>query len=348
MSRPKLRALVLAAGQGSRLRPLTHFLPKPLLPICGEPVAGHTLRQLARIDCEAAVLNLHHLADQIPQFFGRSYHGLPLQYSREEELQGTLGALFAPRRFLVAADLILLINGDTLCRWPVQRMIRRHLQSGAVATLLVHRRPPEEAHGGGVGVGAKGRIVSLRGSEPRGEERHRHLFAGLHILSPSLLQRVEDRPGDIIDGLYLPLLAEGAHLQAVVTRRRWHDLGTPSRYFAAVREIASAPLGSVPLGRASKHGHLSPLAEISASANVKNAVIEARASIAEKVKIESSIILPDAKVLANCEIRDSILGPGVRLPAATNVERRMINRLPEVYQPGPHDTVMGDLVYTPL
>lgn len=333
----------MTAGKGSRLQPLTHFLPKPLLPICGEPVAGYTLRRLARIGCEAAVLNLHHLADQIPRHFGSSYYGLPLEYSREEDIQGTLGALFAPRRFLAAADLVLLVNGDTLCCWPLGRLIRQHRRSGAVATLLVHRRPPEDALGGGVGVGARGRIVSLRGSTPREKVLRKHLFAGLHILSPSLLQRVEEGPGDIIDGLYLPLLAEGAHLQAVVTRRRWHDLGTPSRYFAAVREAATSRLG-----RAWKNGYLSPLAEISASASLEGAVIEAGASLGENAKVESAVVLPGARVLAKCKIHNSIVGPGAHLPAATNVERRMINRLPLGYQPGDHETVMGDLVYTPF
>ena len=97
-----VRALVLAAGLGERLRPLTEFLPKPLLPVAGRPVAGHTLRALRKVGCEAAALNLHHLGDMVRSALGESYEGLPLTYSVEPRLLGTLGPLFALRDFLAA------------------------------------------------------------------------------------------------------------------------------------------------------------------------------------------------------------------------------------------------------
>ncbi|NJL29677.1 MAG: nucleotidyltransferase family protein, partial [Thermoanaerobaculia bacterium] len=131
---------MLAAGYGSRLRPLTSFVPKPLLPIGGQPVVGHTLRRLARAGCEAAALNLHHLAETIPRALGESYWGLPLVYSHELEILGTLGALWPLRDFLRRADVILLANGDSLCRWPLRRLVRHHLESAADATLLLHAR----------------------------------------------------------------------------------------------------------------------------------------------------------------------------------------------------------------
>ena len=108
----RIRGFVLAAGYGERLRPLTHFLPKPLLPIAGEPVIGHTLRTLAAARCEAVAVNLHHLPEAIPRQLGTSYHGLPLAYSFEEEIQGTLGALHPQLDFLAAADLVLLVNTE--------------------------------------------------------------------------------------------------------------------------------------------------------------------------------------------------------------------------------------------
>ena len=80
----RIRGLVLAAGLGTRLRPLTCFLPKPLLPVGGEPVIGSLLRQLAAAGCEAAAINVHHLPDAIPQTMGASWHDLPLAYSHEK------------------------------------------------------------------------------------------------------------------------------------------------------------------------------------------------------------------------------------------------------------------------
>lgn len=344
MSQPRVRALVLAAGFGVRLRPLTLFLPKPLLPVAGVPVAGHTLRQLAKAGCELAVLNLHHLAAKIPEHFGRTYFGMPLRYSVEEEIQGTYGALFAPRRWLRDAEAVVLVNGDSWSDWPLARMIRQHVRSGVDVTLLLHKRQPDAALGGGVGVGVDGRIVSLRDSEPIAPTRRHHVFAGLHVLSPKILDLLRSGPGDIITDLYLPLLREGGRIQAFQMRSAWHDLGTPGRYFAATQDALGGPFRWLAGGSE----HRSPLARVHEGAIVRQSALEADVEIGERVEVDRSILLDGARIGAGSNIRECILGPGVRLPASTNVERRMINRLPAGYQTGPHDTVMGDLVYTPL
>lgn len=332
--------MVLAAGYGLRLRPLTLFVPKPLLPVDGEPVVGHTLRQLGRLPCEAAAVNLHHLPEAIPRHLGASYHGLPLVYSREEEILGTLGALYPQRSFFAAADLVLLVNGDTLCRWPWKRLIRRHLRSGAAATLLLHSRPPDPHLGGGVGLDGS-RVVALRDARV-GEAKSRHLFAGAHVLSPRLLERLGPGPGDVVGDLYIPLLEEGGRIEAVVTRRRWHDLGTPERYLAANLDLLHRRWRR---GRASR---VSTLARIHPTATVEGSMIDHGVEVGEGAQVESSVVLAGAAIPAGSRIERSILGPGVRLPSAAGIERRMINRTRPGHPTGPRESVMGDLVYTPL
>jgi len=119
---PRVRALVLAAGRGERLRPLTEELAKPLLPVAGRPLAAWTLERLRRAGVDAAALNLHHRGERIRAAFGESFRGLPLVYSEEPELLGTGGALPPLRDFFAAADVALLVNGDSLCRWPLERL----------------------------------------------------------------------------------------------------------------------------------------------------------------------------------------------------------------------------------
>ncbi len=344
MKSPRLRAFVLTAGFGSRLRPLTFFLPKALLPICGEAVAGHTLRQLARFGCESAVLNLHHLGDAISEHFGTAYHGLQITYSPEEEIQGTLGALYPVRDQLMEADLVLLANGDTLCSWPWKAMIRQHLKSGADATILLHRRPPREAQGGPVGVDARGAVVQLRDAEPLAEVAKRHLFMGAHVLAPHLLEGIEEKPADIIGDLYIPLLREKGRIHGVATARKWHDLGTPERYLAASLDWAR----SRRLPGFRPNSVCSPLAEIDEAVKIHRAVVEAEVVVRGEARIERSVLLPGAIVPSGCTIRSSIIGPGVELPAAARIEHRMVTRVRSGYQPGVGDSVMGDLVYTPL
>ena len=137
MAERRLRALVLAAGYGMRLRPLTDVVPKPMLPILGRPVIEQTLTELAAVGCEAAAINLHHLGDAIEEHFGGAFRGMRLVYSREPELLGTLGALGPLREFAAEADLFAVINGDSLCRWPLAKLVRGHRVSGAAATLLL-------------------------------------------------------------------------------------------------------------------------------------------------------------------------------------------------------------------
>ncbi len=343
MNRPRIRALVLSAGFGTRLRPLTHFSPKPLLPVVGEPLVGHTLRQLAKIGCETAVLNVHHLADAIPEALGRIYQGMPLQYSEETEILGTLGALGPPRALLAEADIVVLVNGDSLCDWPWKRLLRQHLKRRADITLLVHRRSPEANLGGGIGLDASGAVVQLRDMEPLAEVASRHIFAGVHLLSPQILKRVPDGPGDIIADLYMPLLAEGKKLIGCITGRRWHDLGTPDRYLEACLEQVRHPWW-----KRRKERGLSPMASVAPGATLEGSVLEGDCRVDSGARVIRSLLLEGCRIGENSWIQDSIIGPGVQLPASTRVEKRMINRSTLAHQPAENETVMGDLIYTPL
>src|SRR5687768_2095690 len=339
MPEPRLRALVLAAGRGERLRPLSDFLPKPLLPIAGRPVAGHSLAALRAAGCEAVAINLHHLGDQIRAAFGDSFDGMPITYSPERELQGTLGALYPLRDFLGGAELVLLINGDSHCRWPLRRLVRRHRQRGAQVTLLLSRRARPGDYDGGVGIDREGRVVELRGSPARGEVAARWVYAGAHTIEPELLGRVPEGPGDLIAGLYAPLLAQGARIESVTTRRPWHDLGTPRRYLEAVLERA---------GVAWRGSRVERGARIGRGARLWRSVVGEGAAIESPARVEASLLFAGTRVGERAAVRGAILGPGVDLPAGTAVDGRLLTPLRAGVAPGPRDSVVGGLVFTPV
>jgi mannose-1-phosphate guanylyltransferase len=334
-----VRALVLAAGLGERLRPLTLFLPKPLLPIAGVPVAQHTLRALRAGGCEAAALNLHHRGGAIERAFGDQCEGLPLVYSHEATLLGTLGPLHAHREFLGAADAVVLVNGDSLCRWPFARLLAAHRRSGAVATLLLSGRASVGEFQGGVGIDGSGRVVSLRDARPSAKVAQRLVFAGAHVLRPDVVAAVRPGPGDIIADLYQPLLKSGARLQAVVTERRWHDLGTPRRYLEAA-------LGWY--GVAWRGSRRDQRAVIEPGARVKKCLIEGGASVEKGAEVEASLLLAGAHVPAGAAVRDSILGPGVRLPPGATIEGRLVTTFREEESLRPQDSLVSGLVYSPM
>lgn len=345
--RPAFRALVLSAGLGTRLRPLTWSLPKPLLPVCGEPLVCHTLRRLRQGGCDAAVLNVHHLPEAIPGVLGNEFSGLPLHYSHEDPILGTLGALGPPRALLGQAESVVLVNGDTLCPWPVQSVVRRHRATGADVTLLLAAREPDPGFGGGVAVDEAGRVVQLRGHPQMravGKLRRR-VFAGLHVVKPEFLDRVADGvAGDIIEGLYQPLLAEGGTIRGVVTQRAWHDLGTPGRYLAAALDLA----GRSWEGRLRRGLHVGDGAKVAEDAVLRRSVIEDGATVESGARVEQSLVLPGAKVGRDAVLRRVVVGPDVVLSAGTRVDDRMLTRRHPKHVLRSGESMIGELVYTPL
>jgi mannose-1-phosphate guanylyltransferase len=336
---PRCRGLVLAAGLGTRLRPLTDAIPKPLLPVVGKPVLAHTLERLAAAGCDAVAINLHHHGDRIRAHFGDSYQGMPLTWSVEPRLLGTLGALEPLHGFLAGAEVVLVINGDSLCRWPLEELAARHQERGAAATLLLAARPDPADFGGGVAAGRGGDILSFRPPAPAGaggaagassaagagRAERRWVFAGAHALAPSLLARIASRaaadavPADIVRDLYEPLLVERpGSLASLTTGRRWHDLGTPRRFLAATLEwLPAARRGIPPLW-------IAPGAVVETGATVRRSSLEAGCRVGEGAWIEDSVLLAGSEVGPRSVVRRSILGPGAVLPAGCEVLDRVV------------------------
>ncbi len=342
-----IKALVLSAGLGQRLRPMTTRLPKPLLPAAGQSVAAHTLNQLALIGCDAVAMNLHHRGDQIRAAFKDQWGGLSMHYSEEPELLGTLGALRPLREFFSDCDLALVINGDSLCRWPLKQMIRRHTKTGAAATILLSATAEPEHYGGGVGLNESLRVTQFRRSGPiRGIVKERAVFAGAHVLSRSLLDCIPDGsgPADIVGDLYQPLLESGTDFQAVKTRRAWHDLGTPDRYLDGVCDWAR---GRAPV-RWLRSNWVASGARVGARVRLRRTALEAGAQVESHSRLDQVVVLPGGRVGPHCKLHRVIVAPNATLPEGSDVEHRLVTPLSSGRSPGENDSVLGQLVFTPI
>lgn len=338
---PRIRALVLTAGLGTRLRPLTDDLPKPLLPVAGRPLVESTLERLWKVGCEAVALNLHYRGEQIRRRLGDRFGDLPLVYSEEPELLGTLGALGQLRSFVGAADVVLVINGDSLCAWPLKGLVKRHLKRRPMATLLLARRADPRRFGGGVGVDTGGRLVSFRSSGPATGAAARHyVFAGAQAIDPESLSGVEAKPADIVRDLYEPAILAGEGIDGWVTGRRWHDLGTPKRYLDGLLDTLLA-------GRRWRNW-ISDRAEVDPGARLRGTVVEAGATIGPGAQVEGSLILPGARVGRDAVAQRSIVGFDTRLPEGAVVENRLVASLRPDRPADPRDSVVGGLTYRPL
>jgi mannose-1-phosphate guanylyltransferase len=304
-----VRALVLTAGVGSRLRPLTHEIPKALLPVLGSPLVFRTLDCLRAIGCEEVVLNLHHLGDQISAAVGDQYDDMPVRYSREVELLGTLGGIAAVKEFLSDCDVALVVNGDSLCEWPLSGLIERHLEADCPATLFVTPHADAAAFGG-VGVRG-GDLVSLP-PDAVPDTAVARVFAGAHALRPDLIRGVEKGKPDLIPHLYRPLLVRGERLAVYEASPPWHDLGTPARYLDAMIDWAG------------ETGWSSHEVSIAQSATIERSVIEGVSRIADGAEIHQSLLLDGCSVGEGATLVRTIIGPGVEIPAGTEIENTLL------------------------
>ncbi|MFP3942110.1 MAG: sugar phosphate nucleotidyltransferase, partial [Thermoanaerobaculia bacterium] len=276
-----------------------------------------------------------------------TFRGVPLVYSHEAELLGTLGALGPLREFFRACDAVVVVNGDSLCRWPVGRLLARHRRRGAAATLLFAGRAEPLRYGGGVAVGPRGRVVAFAPGDTAAEAERkirRRVFAGAHVLSPELLERVPDGPGDFVSDLYRPLLAEGAELAAVVTGRPWFDLGTPRRYRDAATEGGITPRWLRRLRRT----WVAAGTRTGRRVRLRRSVVEEGGELGSRVRLRRTLLLPGVRVGAGSRLEGCIVGPGATLPAGSRITRRLVCRRTAGGAVPPGSSVVGELIYTPL
>ncbi len=245
-----MKAMILAAGFGTRLRPLTEERPKLLVPVLGQPLIEHTLELLRRWGIEQVVINLHHLPQAIPAALGDgSRLGLEIRYVVEEgEIRGTGGGIRGARHLLDRGSTFLVLNGDMLLEPDLPAALELHRRLGAVATMVL-RRDPRASSYGAVEVDGQGRVRRLLGRPAwEGEPLRTTMFTGVHLLEPEVFDLLPER-GCVVRQLYQPALEVGRVIGGFVDRGTWVDLGTVEDYLAANLALASGELAL---------GHLPP------------------------------------------------------------------------------------------
>jgi NDP-sugar pyrophosphorylase family protein len=234
-----MKAMILAAGLGTRLRPLTNTIPKPLLPIAGTPLIVWNLQLLKRYGFHDVVINLHYLGAMIEQALGNgSRYGLRIIYSYEPVILGTGGGIKQAEPHF-SGETVLVLNGDTLVDLDLGALCAFHKQRDAVATLVL-RRDPDAARWGLIEMDSDNHIVRITG-RGRADQvaTHPRMFAGIHILHPRLLRDVlKDKESSIIDP-YVAAIQRGETVLGYDCEGYWSDIGTPERYAQAEQDASA-------------------------------------------------------------------------------------------------------------
>jgi mannose-1-phosphate guanylyltransferase len=310
-------SMILCAGLGTRLRPLTLRAPKPAVPVCGVPLVSWTLGLVAGAGATRAVVNVHHLPDEMAAAaeVGARAAGLPLAVSREPVIAGTGGALREAGRHLRGADAILLVNGDVLFDVDLGAALAAHRASGALATMLLLPMPAGAPYAA-VETDPSGAVRRIAGRfGPGGDQLSPWHFTGVHVLSPALLDRVPAAPFecDVNRHVYPPLMASGA-VRGLVVEGYWNDLGTPARYLEASRDVL---LGKVPLARFARAAPLARSRELGPGIRVgEGAAIDPAARL-----VAPAFVGAGCRVPAGAAVEDAVLWDGTALAPGERVVR---------------------------
>jgi NDP-sugar pyrophosphorylase family protein len=301
--RRPLRALLLTAGLGTRLRPLSDVRAKAAIPVNGHSLVQRVIHWLAAADVRELVVNLHHKPASITGNIGDGRAlGVRVRYSWEQPVLGSAGG---PRHALPliadgSDDPFLIVNGDTLTDLDLAGIVDHHRRSGALVTMALIPNPSPDKYGGVV-VSDDGWIsqFAAKGSRLAGESFH---FIGVQVAEPRAFARLEDGvPAESVNQLYRELIAEDPRsIAAYISGSSFLDIGTPRDYLETSLTLAEAE-GPDLIGR--------------------------RAQIASSAVIARSALWDDVTVGSEARLYECVVADGVRIPEGASFTRSAIVRL---------------------
>ncbi len=232
----KLLGMVLAAGFGTRLTPLTDHVPKPLLSVDGATLLERAMSTLARAGCVAVAVNTHHLGHKVADFLAVTKLPVPYEIFPEPEILGTGGALAGARKFLSGSADFLLHNGDVLWDGDIEILVQQHQQSGALATLLLTDWPAINT----VGLDDAGAVLSLRGDKTGAARRL--TYTGIGVFASRIIDDIGPGFSSLVDPLERAMSTDPGCVQGVVqVGSQWSDVGTLGRYLQALGTDLNTP-----------------------------------------------------------------------------------------------------------
>jgi mannose-1-phosphate guanylyltransferase len=333
-----VQALILAGGEGTRLRPLTSTIPKPVVPLAGRPFIAYMLEWLRGHGVEEVILACGFMADDVRAVLGDGAHlGLSLKYIEEPRPLGTGGALKFAEDLL--EERFLMLNGDVLTDIDLSTQLRQHRETGARATLALVEVPDPSAYGL-VLLADDGSVTAFLekpGPEtlaPQGTTTSasgRNLInAGVYVLERDVLDVLAPAgtPSSIEHDVFPRLVAQGLFGHAATGY--WLDIGTPERYLQGTFDLLDGTAAG-PCGGGAENEHavapalIEPGAMIGDGASVgPYAVLGPEATVAENVRIERAVVLEGASVGAGSLITDAIVCPRAQIGEGCRLEQDVV------------------------
>jgi len=331
-----MKAMILAGGLSTRLYPLTRQVPKPLVPVAGEPNAAHVLRYLKRYGFDEIAINIFYLPNAIREALGDgSRFGVRLEYLHERELMGSAGALKQMESYFADTEDFIVVGCDDLTDLPLDALLARHRQNQAVATIgLVPRERVDQY--GVVVLDESERIVGFQEKPALGTERSRLVNTGIYAFSRAIFNEIPaatfyDFGKQVFPGLEA---ARAPFFGFRAPDAYWSDIGTPEEYRRATYDVLEGrfvPIGARPVGVAedasiATGARIEGKVWIGAGARIEGgahvvgpSVVGVGASVGRDALVERSVLWDRAEIGAGSRLRDALVGLDYRVEAGSEL-----------------------------
>jgi mannose-1-phosphate guanylyltransferase/phosphomannomutase len=325
-----MKAVVMAGGFGTRLRPLTAHLPKPLVPVGNVPIMEHMVRLLKRHGFTDLAVLLYFLPDTITGHFGDgSGWGVNMSYVTPTADLGTAGAV----KFAVgdSDEPVLVVSADVLTDFDLAEAVAFHRAKDAEATMVLTRVEQPLAYGIVI-TDEDGRVLRFLEKPAWGEVFSDTINTGIYLLEPSVFRAIPaGRPYDFGKELFPALLASGRPIWGHVARGYWRDVGDLAEYRTAHLDLLQGRVGvDIPGERHSGNGHtvwLDAGARVDYSSKLSGSVIVGRgAMIAPGARVANSVIGPESIIQAGADVEGSVVWEGVEVGPGAVVKEAVIGR----------------------
>ena len=229
-----MKALILAAGLGTRMRPITETTPKPLCPFFGVPSIDYAIRQVCSVTSEIAV-NTHYLSDQLSNHISRYHGNKDIHISHEPELLDTGGAISNISEWIGEDDL-LIYNSDIICDIQLEALVTSFQQSSSLATMVLL---DQHVSGTAPVTVLNHAVVYIGGSQP--SVGSKHTFSGIHLLSREFTRQIPINTVSSVIDAYQKVLGQKKRVSAYLHDSYWTDLGTPKSYWKSHIDVINDP-----------------------------------------------------------------------------------------------------------
>lgn len=317
-----MKAMVLAAGLGTRLKPITFGIPKPMVPVIDRPAMAHLLTLVAKHGFTDVVANLHYFPDTIREYFGSgSDFGVEIEYNFEPELLGTAGGVRAVSESLTeGGEPFLIISGDALTDIDLTKLIERHKSAGGVATLTV-KRVPDTREYGVVLHDDDGRITGFQ-EKPEPEDALSDLGnCGIYVFSPEIFDYFPDTEFvDWAQDVFPVLLERDVPFYIHEIDEYWNDVGSLAELRIGTYDALTGALDLGIPGTGSSDGSYSATEGALDNAELADGPIWIGhdVKIGAGAKLQGPVIIGDGATIGEgAAVRDSIVFPGGEVPAGT-------------------------------